>query len=111
MFVDPRLNGRLIRLIERNQVPHAVDPSGLIHFRSADEERIESDFVCRIRDAAFASWQVLTCPPAWLGIYREYMRVHEIRFVEELTGSERWFLLERRYRPHQWKLEAPRSES
>ena len=106
-FVDERLNGRLIALLSKSKVKHRVDKQGVIHYPANAADVVENDLICSIRDEAFPRWQVLTCPPDWIGSYREYMSRHGIVFYEELSDGKLWFLLPRRFRPHQWKLEFP----
>jgi hypothetical protein len=106
-FVDERLNRRLLTLLRKSEVKHSIDKQGVIHYSATVADAVENDLICSIRDEAFPQWQVLTCPPDWIGSYREYMSGHGILFYEELSDGELWFLLPRRFRPHQWKLECP----
>ena len=106
-FLDDELNQQLIILLRKAKISHAVGKNGVIYYFPDDEEVIEDDFICLIRDRAFPSWQVLTCPPEWSASYKKYTTCHAIPFQEELSNGELWFLLPRNYRPHRWKLDSP----
>jgi len=106
-FLDDDLNQRLLALLTKGKIGHRVDKEGVIHYSLDDEEAVENDLICLIRDKVFPSWQVLTCPRDWIVRYEEYMRSHRIPFHEELSNGELWFLLPRKYRPHRWKLDDP----
>jgi len=107
-FSDNKLNHRLLALLRKSKIKHEVDESGIIHYSPDADEVVEYDLICSIRDKVFPSWQLLTCPPAWVERYKRYMRNHGIPFYEELSNGEAWFLLPRRHRPHRWKLEGSR---
>ena len=106
-FLDEALNQQLLTLLRKGKIKHEVDKKGLIHYSPEDEELVENDFICSIRDRVFPSWQVLTCPREWITRYKSYMNSRGIPFQEEMSNEELWFLLPRKYRPHQWKLEDP----
>jgi hypothetical protein len=106
-FLDDELNQQLLALLKKGKIKHDVGKDGIIHFLPEDEEVVENDYICSIRDKIFPSWQVLTCPRDWVGRYKKYMRHRRIPFREELSKGELWFLLPRRYRPHSWKLDEP----
>ena len=107
-FLDGTLNQLLIALLKKAKIKHNVGADGIIHYSSDDEDIVENDFICSIRDKVFLSWQILTCPRDWTGRYKKYMNLHKIPFHEELTNGELWFLLPRKYRPHRWKLDSPK---
>ena len=106
-FLDDDLNRQLIALLKKAKVKHDVGKDGVVHYSSLDDEVVENDLICSIRDKVFPSWQVLTCPRDWIARYKKYMSRHEIPFHEELSNGELWFLLPRKYRPHLWKLDRP----
>ena len=106
-FLDDDFNQRLIALLKKAKINHDVGQDGVVHYCADDEEVVENDFICSIRDRAFPSWQVLTCPGDWAGRYKKYMSHHGIPFHEEISNGELWFLLPRKYRPERWKLDAP----
>lgn len=106
-FLDADLNNQLLALLKKGKIKHDVGKDGLVHYSPDDEEVVENDIICSIRDRAFPSWQVLTCPPHWAARYKKYMRHQRIAFQEELSNGEMWFLLPRKYRPARWKLDGP----
>jgi len=105
-FVDDDINDKLIGLVKKARVKHAVDGRGIIHYSPADEEKVENDLIASLRNRLFASWQVLSCPQDWTELYKRYMSRHDIPFHEELIGHEVCFLIPRKYRPSLWKLTA-----
>src|SRR5436190_13097347 len=104
-FVDDNLNRKLIGLVKKSRVEHFIDKEGVLHYSPGDEDSVENDLVCSIRDQVFPSWQVLTCPGDWVERYKRYMSQHDIPYIEELANNEVWFLLPRKYRSHSWKLD------
>jgi hypothetical protein len=103
-FAEDDLNRRLIARLRKNRIRHSVEENGVIHYSREDEEAVENDLICSIRNRVFPSWQVLSCPKEWTQQYRQYMTHHDIPFTEELVDGQLWFLLPRKYRPHRWKL-------
>jgi hypothetical protein len=110
-FVDDGLNQRLIALMKKAQVSHVVDKAGVLHYSPDDEEVVENDLICSIRDQVFSSWQIVTCPNDWIGQYKRYMSKHRIPYSEELSNDQVWFLIPRKYRPHAWRLTVQTSET
>jgi hypothetical protein len=108
-FLDADLNQQLHALLKGANVKHEVRKGGIVYYSSADFEVVENDLICAIRDRVFPSWQILTCPPDWIAVYKKYMHDHRIPFHEEMSNGELWFFLPRKYRPHRWKLEDPRN--
>jgi hypothetical protein len=106
-FLDDELNQQLLALLKKGKIKHDVGKDGIIHYSTDDEEVVENDFICSIRDKVYPSWQVLTCPRDWTVRYEKYMTQHGIPFQEELSNGELWFLLPSTYRPHRWKLDNP----
>ena len=106
-FLDSALNHELIMLLKRAKIEHRVDSDGTIHYSKDDEDTVDNDLICSIRDKVFASWQVLTCPRDWGARYKEYMKQHAVPFLEERSNGELWFLIPRKYRPHSWRLDEP----
>jgi hypothetical protein len=106
-FLDDDLNQQLLALLKKGKIKHDLGTDGIIHYSPADEEVVENDLICSIRDKVFPSWQVLTCPRDWIARYKKYMSHRGIPFHEELSNGELWFLLPRKYRPHRWKLDDP----
>ena len=104
-FLDDKLNHRLLAFLRKAKIKHEVEKNGIIHYSPDDQEVIENDFICSIRDMVFPSWQLLTCPPDWVERYKKYMGDHGIPFYEELSNGESWFLLPSRHRPHSWNLD------
>lgn len=110
-FLDRDLNQRLLSLLKKAKIKHDVGTDGIVHYCPDDEEVVENDLICSIRNKVFSSWQVLTCPRAWTVRYKKYMFDHGIPFHEELSNGELWFLIPRNYRPHRWKLDGPAKAS
>ena len=106
-FLDSRLTQELIGLLRKAKINHSIDKEGVVHYSPDDEEVVENDLICSLRDKVFPSWQLLTCPSDWTVRYKDYMGRHGIPFREELSNGELWFLLPRKYRPHAWKLDDP----
>jgi len=106
-FLDPSLNRELADTLKKHHIDHSIDENGVVHYSTDDDEVVENDVICSIRDKTFRSWQVLTCPSDWVARYRDYMNCHGIPFREELSNGEAWFLIPRKYRPHTWRLEGP----
>jgi hypothetical protein len=104
-FLDDHLNHLLLALLRKCKIKHRVDRNGVIHFSSEDEEVVENELICSVRDKAFPTWQLLTRPPEWTERYKKYMSNHGIPFCEEQSNGESWFLIPRKYRPHRWKLD------
>ncbi len=104
-FLDDGLNHRLIGLVKKSGLKHVVGPEGVIRYSPGDAEEMENKLIFSVRRRAFPSWQVQTCPPDWVGRYKEYMTRRDIPFTEELADDQIWFLLPRKYRPHAWKLD------
>jgi hypothetical protein len=109
-FLNHNLNQQLIALLKKAKIKHDIGKDGVVHYSSYDEEVVENDFICSIREKVFPSWQVLTCPRDWIECYKKYMSHHGIPFNEELSNGELWFLLPRKYRPGRWKLGCPMKE-
>jgi len=107
-FRDDRLNREFLTLLRKRGVKHRVARDGVIHYAADDEDVVDNDVICQIRDGVFPEWQVLTCPRDWIPRYTDYMQDHGIPFSEELSDGELWFLLPRRHRPHAWKLRGPK---
>lgn len=105
-FLDDDLNQRLLALVRKSDVPHRIDKHGTLHYTEREEEFLENDLICVVRDQVFASWQILSCPKDWTDRYRAYMIKHVIPFREELIDDEVRFLLPRNVRPLSWKLPA-----
>ena len=104
-FLDDGLHRQFLALLKKRGIKHRVGRDGTVHYSEDDEEFIENELISPIRDGVFRAWQVLTCPREWIPRYRQYMRDHHVPFREELSNKELWFLLPRKHRPHQWKLE------
>jgi hypothetical protein len=104
-FLDNTLNQRLVILLKRSKVDHSIDENGVIHYSVDDQEVVENELICEVRDKVFKPWQILTFPNGWTERYLEYMARRGIPFREELSDGELWLLLPKRYRPHSWKLE------
>lgn len=105
-FLDDELNQRLLDLVRKSDVQHRIDKHGTVHYTEREEQFLENDLICMVRDQVFASWQILCCPKDWTDRYRTYMIQHAIPFREELSDDEVCFLLPRNVRPHSWKLPA-----
>lgn len=103
-FVEDKLNGRLIALLNKNRIKHWVDKQGLIHYSQADDERVENDLIASIRKAIFPHWQTVSCPKGWDHRFQNYMKAHDVPFKEEITDGNLGFLIPRKFRPHRWKL-------
>jgi hypothetical protein len=103
-FVNAELNRRFLALVKKAGIRCLIDNEGAVHYAPADEEVVENDLIRSIRDEAFSSWQILSCPKDWANRYKDYMIRQDVSFVEELIGGQLCFLIPRRYRPHSWKL-------
>ena len=110
-FLDVDLNRQLIALLKKAKIAYQVSEDGLIRYSSEEEEEIENDLICSVRDRVFPSWQVLTCPPDSIVRYKKYMNQHGILFREELSNEVAWFLIPRKHRPHLWKLDKSLSQN
>ena len=108
-FVDDELNRKLIRLLTKARAKFRLDRDGVVHYSPNDEDLIGNGVICAVRDQFFRTWQIVTCPPEWIGSYKDYMEEHDVPFTEELSDGERWFLVPGNYRPHSWKLKEPAS--
>ncbi len=106
-FLDPALNGELLKLIRKANIKHSVNNDGAIHYCASDDDFVENALICSVRDRVFPSWQVLTCPSDWIATYRDYIAARRIPFREELSDGEVWFLIPGHYRPNSWKLRIP----
>jgi len=106
-FLDDDLNRQLIALLKKAKIKHDIDKHGVVHYSPLDDEFVENDLICSIRDKVFPSWQVLTCPRDWAVRYKKYMSRRGIPFHEEFSNGELWFLLPRTYRPDRWNLLGP----
>ncbi len=103
-FMNVKLNDQLHSLLREGGVKHAVGRDGVVRYSPAEEEFVENEIICAIRDSVFSSWQMLACPAEWTSRYKAYMKQHEVPFEEELIDNELWFLIPQKYRPHSWKL-------
>lgn len=79
-FLDNDLNQKFIGLVKKADIEHRIDHNGLVRYAASDEEHVENDLICSIRDAVFPSWQVLTCPSDWTTRYKHYLSCHSIPF-------------------------------
>jgi hypothetical protein len=107
-FLNEDLNHQLLVFLKKAKVKHEVGKDGVNHYSPEDEEVVENELISPIRDKPFSSWQVLTCPGDWTSRYKEYMSEHRIPYLEKVSNRDLWFLLPRKYRPHRWKVIAPR---
>jgi hypothetical protein len=107
-FLDDALNQRLLALLRKGDVRYDVAKDGTVRYAPGDEEVVESEFIGPVRDSIFPNWQVLTCPPAWVERYQQYMNEQGIPFTVEASNGEVWFLLPRKYRPYRWKITDPK---
>jgi hypothetical protein len=106
-FVDEGLNREFVGSLERAGIDHIVGEGGVVYYSEADQEIVENDLICSIRDMVFPSWQILTFPDGWAENYRDYMSRHDVPLKEEISDGELGFLIPRKYRPHSWKLVGP----
>ena len=110
-FRDDRLHRQFLARLKKRGIKHRVGRDGRIYYSADDEQVVENEVICPIRDGVFPAWQVLTCPREWIPRYTRYMQNHGIPFHEEVSNGELWFLVPRRHRPHSWKLEElPKTE-
>lgn len=49
--------------------------------------------------------QLLTCPVGCRSVYRDYMTKRKIDFQEVTKNGILWFIIDRKFRPHAWKLD------
>jgi hypothetical protein len=108
-FVDDDLNRKLIRLLTEARAEFRLDCDGVVHYSPRDEDLIGNDLISSVRADVFRAWQIVTCPPEWIGSYKDYMEERGVPFTEELSNGQLWFLIPRNYRPHSWKLKVPAS--
>ncbi|MCI0738459.1 MAG: hypothetical protein L0Y72_05400 [Gemmataceae bacterium] len=106
-FLNNDLNKELIGLLKKSKVKHSVDAHDIIHYSANEDDVVENDFICAVRDRVFSSWQVLTCPRDWIAVYKDYMSRHSIPFSEEISNGELWFLIPGDCQPHLWDLVDP----
>lgn len=106
-FLDDRLNKMLIARLSESGIRHSVQKDGTIKYSAEHDSVVENEFISSVRNEAFPSWQVLTCPPEWICSYKRYMLDGSIPYFEELSNGELWFLIPRKFRPQTWKLRVP----
>jgi hypothetical protein len=104
LFLDDHLQKRLVSRVRAQGVQHRIGKNGALYYARALEDAVGNNVICSIRSQVFESWQILSCPKDWIARYKHYMEAHAVPFKEEMSNGEHWFLLPRRYRPHQWKL-------
>ena len=110
-FLKDARNNRFIAALKKAGIRHTVDNRGIVRYSPDDEDVVEDNIISSIRGSVFSSWQILCCPKSWVQAYRDYMTARGIPFAEELIDNETCFLIHRRYRPHSWKLKAPKRRS
>ena len=109
-FVDECLQDDLLALVRASGVPHAIEPDGTLLYASADEEVIENDLICSIRDRVFSEWGVFTLEgdetrrPRTTARYRAHMLEQEIPFVEEIADRFVWFLVRHDQDSFEWTI-------
>ncbi len=103
-FLDGPLHEELIGLLKKAEIGYSIAKDGAALYSQNDEEFVENELICSIRDKVFPSWQVLTCPKDWIARYKHYMSRHGVPFREERSNGETWFLIPGGRRPHLWKL-------
>jgi hypothetical protein len=104
-FSDDQLQKRLVTLLEREgSIPYRLGKDDTLFFSEQDEERMENEFINRIRDSVFADWKLLFSPNDYISVYRAYMSSHNVPFKEELFHDKVTFLMPRTYRPSSWRI-------
>jgi hypothetical protein len=111
-FMDDSLNRKLIKLLQlKARGRFEIQPDGTIRYPREEEDLIGNDVICAVRNAAFPTWQVLSCPADWIDSYRSYMAEKKIPYREEIRDRSLRLLIPRNYRPHSWKLQDPQAAS
>jgi hypothetical protein len=111
-FMDDSLNRELIGLLQsKAHGRFEVDPDGTIRYPREEEDLIGNDLICAVRNAAFPTWQIVSCAAEWIDSYKSYMAEKKIPFREEIRDQSLRFLIPRNYRPHSWKLQDPQAAS
>lgn len=103
-FIDNSANKVFLRLLKQSGLKHRVDKDGMAQYSATIEKEVENEVIGQVRSRIFDSWQVLSCPADWVSRYRNYMKRHDIAYVEEMLDDEIDFLIPKSYRPHTWKL-------
>ena len=104
-FVDDELNQKLIARATTSGIPHQVGPDGTLRYAAENDDAIEERVIRPVREEVFPRWQMLSCPPAWAGRYRQYMKHNRLPFQEERIDDQTSFLIPRDLDPHRWNLE------
>jgi hypothetical protein len=95
-------------LVRASGVPYAIEAGGTLLYASADENVIENELICSIRDRVFPEWKVFTLEgdemsrPQTTARYRAYMKQHGIPFVEEVVDGFIWFLIPQDQDSFEW---------
>lgn len=104
-FSDDKLQKQLITLLKlKGSITYRLDKDDTIFFSEKDEERVENEFINKIRDSVFANWKLLFSPNDHISVYKAYMSSHNIPFREEVFNDKITFLMPRMYRPSSWKI-------
>jgi len=104
-FANAKLNECFIARLKKAGIVYAIDRDGVVHYSQHDEEVVENELICSIRNEVFSSWHVLSCPKDWTERYEQHMKRHHVPFSQELINDHVCYLIPRKYRPHSWKLE------
>lgn len=113
-FVDARLQGDLLALVRASAAPHAVEADGTLRYAAADEELVENELICSVRNQVFPDWKVFTLEgdetprPRTTARYRAHMAEHGIPFVEELADEFAWFLIPDEHDSFAWDVQDER---
>lgn len=106
-FMNDQLNVVFLKLLSHSKIEHHIDRNLVAHYSPNDDEKVENVLIDEVRHKVFDRWQVVSCPPEWIEVYRTYMKTHNVPFEEEKSDGELEFLLPKRYRPNAWKLPLP----
>ena len=106
-LAKPSLNLPLVTQLTKQMVPFSVDKEGTVWYSKQFDELVDVKILPPLRSHLFPRWQVLSFPPEWAGVYRNYMQRRRVRFESEWINGQLVFLLPASYRPHTWNLPDP----
>lgn len=106
-FEKAILTSQMITLLLRSKVPFRVTKDRTIHYSSRFDELVDSEILTPLRSRVIKRWQLLSFPKEWATVYRDYMKVHKIKFSPEWINGELVYLLPATAEPHKWNLRDP----
>lgn len=106
-FLDAAMQSELIAALRKRDIQYRTTREGDVLYSVENQDVVENEILCAIRDRKFPAWQVFTCPEEDADKYRKVMERDGVPFHEEISDGTLWFLLPRKFRPHAWKIDAP----